>query len=106
MDPRGRIAVTTVLLCFILALLGPAPAALGSQAGKACCMSYNRKPVPFQRIRGYKEQTTRENCHIEAIVFYTVKKNAICATRKDKWVRRNLELLSLKLKKMSKAGTA
>ncbi|XP_077955040.1 uncharacterized protein LOC120816336 [Gasterosteus aculeatus] len=92
MAPRGRIAVTTALLCFILALLGPAPAALRSNAGKACGTSYNRKPVPFQRIRGYKEQTTRE------IVFYMVKKNATCAV--------HAKMSGLKLKKTSKAGTA
>ncbi|KAM8849319.1 uncharacterized protein AB9W97_021088 [Spinachia spinachia] len=97
MAPRGSIAVTTALLCFILALFGPAPAASkfisshfhrfsirlkysryyncvcvcahGSHAGKACCKSYDRKPVSFQRIRGHKEQTISENCHIEAIVY-------------------------------------
>ncbi|XP_054452592.1 C-C motif chemokine 20-like [Anoplopoma fimbria] len=106
MAPRGMIAVTTVLLCFILGLLGPAPAALGSQMGKACCTRYNRKPVPFQRIKGYREQTTKENCRIEAIIFYTVKKNEICATRKDEWVRKILELLSSKLMKMSMTGSA
>ncbi|XP_070831048.1 C-C motif chemokine 17 [Chaetodon trifascialis] len=106
MAPRGMITVTTVLLCITLSLFSPAPAALGSHVGKACCMRYNRKPVPFQRIKGYREQTTMENCRIEAIIFYTVKKNAICATRKDEWVRKNLELLSSKLKKMSKASSA
>ncbi|XP_029309666.1 C-C motif chemokine 20-like [Cottoperca gobio] len=106
MAPRGMMAVTTVLLCFILGLLGPAPAALGSHMGKACCTRYNRKPVPFQRIKGFKEQTTQENCNIEAIIFYTVKKNEICVTRKDEWVRRILELLSSKLKNMSKTDSA
>ncbi|KAA8587234.1 hypothetical protein FQN60_016096, partial [Etheostoma spectabile] len=93
MAPRGTIAMTTVLLCFILGLLGPTPAALGSHMGKACCTRYNRKPVPFQRIKGFREQTTKENCHIEAIIFYTVKKHEICATRRDEWVRKTLELL-------------
>ncbi|XP_070775616.1 C-C motif chemokine 17-like [Enoplosus armatus] len=106
MAPKGMITVTTVLLCFILGLLSPAPAVLGSHTGKACCTRYNRKPVPFQRIKGYREQTTTENCRIEAIIFYTVKKNEVCATRKDEWVRKTLEFLSSKLKKMSKAGSA
>ncbi|XP_041805754.1 C-C motif chemokine 17-like [Chelmon rostratus] len=106
MAPRGMITVTIVLLCFILGLFSPAPAALGSRVGKACCTRYNRKPVPFQRIKGYREQTTKENCRLEAIIFYTIKKNEICATRKDEWVRKNLELLSSKLKLMSKAGSA
>uniref|UniRef100_A0A8C2XDN4 Chemokine interleukin-8-like domain-containing protein n=1 Tax=Cyclopterus lumpus TaxID=8103 RepID=A0A8C2XDN4_CYCLU len=79
---------------------------LGSNLGKGCCTRYNRKPVPFQRIKGYRQQSTKENCHIEAIIFYTVKKNQICATHKDEWVRKTLELLSSRLKKMSKTGFA
>ncbi|XP_033993945.1 C-C motif chemokine 19-like [Trematomus bernacchii] len=106
MAPRGMIAVTTVLLCFILGLLGPAPTALGSHMGNACCTRYNRKPVPFQRIKGYREQTAKENCNIEAIIFYTVMKNEVCATQKDEWVRKTLKLLSSKLKKMSKTDSA
>nr|XP_046265635.1 C-C motif chemokine 20-like isoform X2 [Scatophagus argus] len=105
MTPTGTMTVTTVLLFVVLGLLSPAPAAW-SHMGKACCTRYTRKPVPFQRIKGYREQTTLENCRIEAIIFYTVKKNEICATRKDKWVRTILELLSSKLKKMSKDGSA
>ncbi|XP_035526737.1 C-C motif chemokine 26-like [Morone saxatilis] len=105
MTPTGMLTVTTALLCIILSLIIPAPAAR-PRMGKACCMRYNRKPIPFERIKGYREQTTRENCRMEAIIFYTSKKNEICATRKDAWVRNILELLSSKLKKMSKPGSA
>ncbi|XP_026169953.1 C-C motif chemokine 20 isoform X2 [Mastacembelus armatus] len=104
MDPRGVITLTAVLLSFILALLTPAPAAR-SPMRKSCCTRYYRKPVPFQRITGYREQTFKENCHIEAIIFYTVKKAEICVTRNDEWVRKALDLLSSKLKKMSKTGS-
>nr|XP_020471657.1 C-C motif chemokine 20-like [Monopterus albus] len=100
------ITFTAALLCFTVGPLSPAPAALGSRMGKSCCTSYNRKPVPFQVIKGYREQTTRENCRMEAIIFYTAKKNEICATRRDEWVRKTLELLSSKLKKMSKVRSA
>ncbi|XP_035026592.1 C-C motif chemokine 20-like [Hippoglossus stenolepis] len=99
MAPRGTITMTTALLCFILGLLSPAPAT-------SCCTRYNRKPVPFQRIKGYREQTIRENCNMEAIIFYTIKKNEICVTRRDAWVKKTLELLSSKLKKMSKPNSA
>ncbi|XP_028988545.2 C-C motif chemokine 20-like [Betta splendens] len=101
MVPRGMIAVAPVLLCFILGLLGPASAALGSHRGKSCCTTYSRKLVPFQHIRGYREQSITEYCRIEAIIFYTIKKTEICATRRDAWVRNNLKLLSSRLKKMS-----
>ncbi|XP_040000115.1 C-C motif chemokine 20 isoform X2 [Xiphias gladius] len=105
MAPRGVITVTTILLYFILGLLFPAPATC-SHMNKVCCTRYNRKPVPFQLIKGYREQSTRENCRMEAIIFYTVKKNLICATWRDEWVRKTLDLLSSKLKKMSKARSA
>ncbi|KAG7526361.1 C-C motif chemokine 20-like [Solea senegalensis] len=99
------IAVTTFVLFFILGPLSPAPATC-SQMSRACCTRYNRKPVPFQRIKGFREQTMKENCHMEAIIFYTVKNNEVCATQRDEWVRKTLELLSSKLKKMSKADSA
>ncbi|XP_060940998.1 C-C motif chemokine 20-like [Limanda limanda] len=98
MAPRGTITMTTALLCFILGLLSPAPAT-------SCCTSYNRKPVPFQLIKGYREQTIKENCNMEAIIFYTLK-NAICVTRRDAWVKKTLKLLSSKLKRMSKPNSA
>ncbi|XP_073347603.1 C-C motif chemokine 20-like [Pagrus major] len=104
MTPRGVMSVA-VLVCFILGLLSPASTARSTN-GRACCTTYNRKPIPFQRIKGYREQTTIENCRINAIIFYTVRKIQICATREDEWVRKILDLLSSKLKKMSKAGPA
>lgn len=41
---------------------------VGSHASSGCCTRYSRMPVPFQLIKGYREQTTMENCHIEAIM--------------------------------------
>ncbi|KAF3699217.1 C-C motif chemokine 20 [Channa argus] len=105
MVSRGLITVTTVLLCLMPGLLGPGPASC-SQSSKACCTTFNRKPIPFQRIKGYRLQTPNENCNIEAIILYTAKNVAICVTRKDEWVRKTLDLLSSKLKKMSKKGSA
>lgn len=40
----------------------------GSRASSGCCTRYSGVPVPFQIIKGYREQTTMENCHIEAIM--------------------------------------
>ncbi|XP_068197527.1 C-C motif chemokine 20-like [Antennarius striatus] len=103
MTPRGLMTLTVLL--FMLGLLCPAPAALGYHMRRACCTSYTRRPVPFHLIKGYREQTSREHCRIEAIIFYTMKKDVqICATRKDGWVRRILASLSSKLKKMSSSA--
>ncbi|XP_030015833.1 C-C motif chemokine 20-like [Sphaeramia orbicularis] len=104
MAPRGMITTTTVLLCFVLGLLNPAPAASRSHTSRSCCTKYFRKPVPINRITGYMEQHREENCRIEAIIFYTVMKKEICATREDEWVRKILASLSTRLKKMSKDG--
>ncbi|XP_018532500.1 C-C motif chemokine 5 [Lates calcarifer] len=106
MDPRGMITLTIILLFFIHGNLSPAPAALGSKMSKSCCTKYNRSPVPVQRIVGYREQRSTEMCRMEAIIFLTVKKIEICATRQDEWVRKTLESLSTRLKKMSKTGPA
>nr|XP_015812679.2 C-C motif chemokine 20 [Nothobranchius furzeri]XP_054595104.1 C-C motif chemokine 20 [Nothobranchius furzeri] len=102
MTPRG-ITMATVLLFFAVGMLGPTPAAC-SRLGKACCTRYNRKPVPFTRIKGYREQTAQENCRIEAIIFYTINHYEVCATKQDEWVKNALLFLSTKLKKMSKAN--
>uniref|UniRef100_A0A8C6THG2 Chemokine interleukin-8-like domain-containing protein n=1 Tax=Neogobius melanostomus TaxID=47308 RepID=A0A8C6THG2_9GOBI len=96
----GMITAACVFLCL---------AQLDSAHGigdRTCCTSYNRSPVPFNRIKGFKKQTIEENCDIEAIIFYTVKKIPICATTKDAWVRRTLNLLSAQLKKMAKRPPA
>ncbi|XP_071376596.1 C-C motif chemokine 20 [Centroberyx affinis] len=103
MAPRGMVTVTTALLCCILGLLRPTPAA-SARMSSACCMSYTRTPVAIHFIKGYKEQTPRENCHIAAIIFYTIKNKKVCATSKDEWVRKALAQLSARLKKLSKAN--
>lgn len=41
---------------------------VGSHIGKACCTRYSKRPIPFAHIRGFREQTAMENCHIEAIM--------------------------------------
>ncbi|XP_071778216.2 C-C motif chemokine 20-like [Centroberyx gerrardi] len=102
MAPRGMVTVTTVLLCCILGLLRPTPAA----SARVCCMSYTKTPVAVHFIKGYKEQTPWENCHISAIIFYTIKNKRVCATSKDEWVRKALAQLSARLKKLSKANPA
>ncbi|KAE8291048.1 hypothetical protein D5F01_LYC10642 [Larimichthys crocea] len=65
-----------------------------------------RKPIRFQHIKGYREQTLWENCRIKAIVLLTVWKQEICVNPDDKWVKKILKLLSSKLSKMSKDGSA
>ncbi|XP_034559261.1 C-C motif chemokine 8-like [Notolabrus celidotus] len=104
MSPTSLIAVTAVLLCITLDLVGPASAA-NSMKALTCCTKFIKKPIPFERIRGYREISGTENCRIKAIIFYTKMRKEICAKRDDKWVDRALEFLSAKLKMMAKPVT-
>uniref|UniRef100_A0A668AR46 C-C motif chemokine n=1 Tax=Myripristis murdjan TaxID=586833 RepID=A0A668AR46_9TELE len=84
MTPGG--VVTAALLCRILGLLSSAPAA-HARRKSACCLSYYRKPLPFHLIKTYTEQHHWENCHLDAIIFETIKNKRVCTTKKDDWVR-------------------
>ncbi|XP_029381345.1 C-C motif chemokine 20-like [Echeneis naucrates] len=97
---RGMITVTAALLCVILGLLGPAPATCSI----SCCTSHNRRPetIAIRAIRGFRKQSAREVCNIEAIIFYLANDTEVCVTQKDAWVRKILALLSYELRKMSR----
>ncbi|XP_023121376.1 C-C motif chemokine 20-like [Amphiprion ocellaris] len=105
MAPTGILTLTAVLLCFMLGIFGPAPAALGARR-PACCTKYTRKPLDFQVIRGYREQNDTEVCRIKAIIFFTASRAKVCADPKADWVKEALKFLSFKLEKMSKTGPA
>ncbi|NP_001290641.1 chemokine (C-C motif) ligand 20 precursor [Esox lucius] len=66
-----------------------------------CCVEYQQQPIPIQNIKGYKMQSSTEVCHIDAIIFYTIKNYKVCANIKDNWVKQALDHLSKKLKKLS-----
>ncbi|XP_056149864.1 C-C motif chemokine 20-like [Lampris incognitus] len=102
MRPRYMVTATTALLCCILGMLS-LTSGVQAAMGNACCTSYTRTPVAFHLIKGFKEQSYREICRIDAIIFYTRRNKKVCASSKDEWVRRALARLSSKLKKMSVA---
>ncbi|XP_014331491.1 C-C motif chemokine 20-like [Xiphophorus maculatus] len=99
MTPRSIIMIA-IPLFIIVGILIPAPAA-GFRTSKPCCTRYSKKPVPFQNIRGYREQLPTEHCRISSIIFYTINSQEICASPNDDWVKEALNLLSSKLKTMS-----
>ncbi|KAI4891432.1 hypothetical protein NFI96_018615 [Prochilodus magdalenae] len=59
----------------------------------ACCVQYTRNPVAFNLIKGYIEQSSRDVCRIDAIIFLTKHNRKVCATPTDDWVRRALARL-------------
>ncbi|KAM3605167.1 uncharacterized protein V6R79_021628 [Siganus canaliculatus] len=97
--------VAVIVFCIILGLLSPAPAARATPR-TACCTSYSKQRIPFQSIKGYREQSDLGRCRLRAIIFYTTRKNQVCVTRRDPWVTEALDYLSSRLKKMSKEGPA
>ncbi|XP_061099709.1 C-C motif chemokine 20 [Conger conger] len=64
----------------------------------ACCVKYTVKPLPFGSIKGFVEQSSREICRIDAIIFFTIRDKKVCASAEDEWVKRYLLRLSSKLK--------
>ncbi|XP_020390841.1 C-C motif chemokine 20-like [Rhincodon typus] len=66
-----------------------------------CCLRYSKKRLPFRLISGYVEQQSNEICDIDAIIFYTVGGQAVCANPDMVWVKMALKLLSKKLEEMS-----
>ncbi|XP_060777746.1 C-C motif chemokine 20 [Neoarius graeffei] len=67
----------------------------------ACCVKYTRTPLDFNLIKGFAEQSSREVCRIDAIIFLTKRNKKVCASAKDEWVRNVLGRLSAKMKKIS-----
>ncbi|XP_055502146.1 C-C motif chemokine 20-like [Leucoraja erinacea] len=66
-----------------------------------CCLAYSKKRLPQKLISGYMEQKSNEICEIDAIIFYTVRGRAVCADPEHHWVKKALNFLSKKLRKMS-----
>uniref|UniRef100_A0A8C8BUF3 Chemokine interleukin-8-like domain-containing protein n=1 Tax=Oncorhynchus tshawytscha TaxID=74940 RepID=A0A8C8BUF3_ONCTS len=99
---RKRYLETILLLCCIVTMFSSTSAAYGPRK-LYCCVEFQEKPVPYTQIIGYKQQSYKEVCNNDAIIFYTTKNKKVCASIKDEWVRTALVRLSSKLKKISTA---
>ncbi|KAM9323383.1 C-C motif chemokine 20-like [Pholidichthys leucotaenia] len=105
MTPGGKITVIAALL-LIEGILSPTTAAR-PRSKLRCCTSYSKmKPLPIHEIKGYREQTAKEHCRIDAIIFFNAKGAEMCTNPKDPLVKKYLALLSSKLKTMSKSGAS
>ncbi|XP_037705619.1 C-C motif chemokine 20 [Choloepus didactylus] len=65
-----------------------------------CCLGYTEHLVPPRFIVGFTQQLASEACDINAIIFYTRKRSAVCADPKQKWVKQAVHILSQRVKKM------
>ncbi|XP_006861973.1 PREDICTED: c-C motif chemokine 20 isoform X2 [Chrysochloris asiatica] len=77
---------------------------LGSRAEAAsnfdCCLQYRDGLIPLRHIVGFTQQLANEACDIDAIIFHTRKRFAICADPKKMWVKQTVQLLSKRVRKM------
>ncbi|XP_005610720.1 C-C motif chemokine 20 isoform X4 [Equus asinus] len=65
-----------------------------------CCLRYTAHVLHPKFIVGFTQQLANEACDINAIIFYTKKKLAVCADPKKKWVKQAVHILSQRVKKM------
>ncbi|KAI1882744.1 hypothetical protein AGOR_G00238090 [Albula goreensis] len=103
MSQRSQASTLFLLMC-LLSVLSPCTTAYGPQ-NHACCVKYTTKPLPFNLIKGYVEQSSREVCRIDAIIFLTMRNKKVCASAKDEWVKEILKRLSSKLKSLAANST-
>ncbi|XP_059418744.1 C-C motif chemokine 20-like [Carassius carassius] len=94
---------TTLISSILLSLFPHTPAAYGP-LNYACCVKYTRNPLPLRVIKGFIEQSSREVCRIDAIIFFTKNKKKVCASVEDQWVRAALASLRSKINKLTVKG--
>ncbi|XP_032210580.1 C-C motif chemokine 20 isoform X1 [Mustela erminea] len=65
-----------------------------------CCLRYTEHILHPKYIVGFTQQLSNEACDINAVIFYTKKKLAVCADPKKIWVKKAVQILSHRVKKM------
>uniref|UniRef100_A0AC11BBI5 Uncharacterized protein n=1 Tax=Ovis aries TaxID=9940 RepID=A0AC11BBI5_SHEEP len=65
-----------------------------------CCLRYTERILHPSVLVGFTQQLANEACDINAVVFYTRRKLAVCADPKKKWVKQAVHLLSQRVKRM------
>ncbi|XP_003784932.2 C-C motif chemokine 20 [Otolemur garnettii] len=65
-----------------------------------CCLRYTENIIPPRYIVGFTQQLANEACDINAIIFHTKRKLAVCADPKRIWVKQAVRILSQRVRKM------
>ncbi|XP_030877874.1 C-C motif chemokine 20 isoform X2 [Mirounga leonina] len=58
-----------------------------------CCLRYTEHVLHPKFITGFTQQLANEACDINAVIFYTKKRLAVCADPKKKWVKKAVHIL-------------
>ncbi|XP_065803282.1 C-C motif chemokine 21 [Muntiacus reevesi] len=68
----------------------------GSDGGaQDCCLTYSRKEIPANIVRGYRKQNISLGCAMPAILFSPRKRSQpeLCADPKEAWVQKLMRRL-------------
>ncbi|XP_045631284.1 C-C motif chemokine 20 [Ursus americanus] len=65
-----------------------------------CCLRYTEHVLHPRSLVGFTQQLANEACDINAVIFYTKKRLAVCADPKKNWVKKAVQILSHRVKKM------
>ncbi|XP_012788697.2 C-C motif chemokine 20 [Sorex araneus] len=59
-----------------------------------CCLGYTARRLNPKNLRGFVRQHSNEACDIDAVIFITKNKRAVCADPKKAWVKEAVRILS------------
>ncbi|XP_014924706.2 C-C motif chemokine 20 isoform X1 [Acinonyx jubatus] len=96
MDSGKNLLLAAVMSVLLLHLCSKSEAASSFD----CCLRYTERILHPRFIVGFTQQLSNEACDINAIIFYTKKKFAVCADPKKNWVKQAVHILSQRVKKM------
>ncbi|XP_031439828.1 C-C motif chemokine 20b [Clupea harengus] len=93
-----RLRCCTLTLLFIILILNTS---ILSTESASCCLSYSRRPIRCQKLKGYTMQDITTSCDIKAIIFHTVGERFICADPAREWTHHRIQCLKDKAARMS-----
>ncbi|XP_049479645.1 C-C motif chemokine 20 isoform X1 [Panthera uncia] len=96
MDSGKNLLLAALMSVLLLHLCSKSEAASSFD----CCLRYTERILHPRFIVGFTQQLSNDACDINAIIFYTKKKFAVCADPKKNWVKQAVHILSQRVKKM------
>ncbi|KAJ8274388.1 hypothetical protein COCON_G00090130 [Conger conger] len=74
-------------------------------ADTACCTTYSQGILPKRFIKGFSIQDNHGKCHINAIIFLTLKDRKVCADPTQGWVTDAIKHLRSTVQEMTRNGS-
>ncbi|XP_016009045.2 C-C motif chemokine 20 isoform X2 [Rousettus aegyptiacus] len=90
----------TLLLAALMSLLLLHLCSKSEASSFDCCLRYTKHELHHRFVLGFTQQLANEACDIDAVIFHTRRKLAVCADPKEIWVKRVVHILSQRIKKM------